>query len=678
MRNQDQETNDIILIMAEVQQDLEQQCVDTIRTLSIDGVQKAKSGHPGMPMGMADVAFVLWDQFLRHNPQNPDWINRDRFILSAGHGSMLLYSLLYLYGYDLPLDELKNFRQYGSKTPGHPEYGLTPGVETTTGPLGQGFANGVGMAIAEAHMAAKFNQADQYLIDHYVYGIVSDGDLMEGISHEAASLAGHLKLGKLIYFYDDNNISIDGSTELAFSEDVGKRFEAYGWHYIEIDGHDRQAVHDAIIEAQSVTDQPTLIGCKTRIGYGSPNKEATAAVHGAPLGDEEVKLTKQQYNWDAEEPFYVPDEVLEYTRKARDTGQKLEDEWKHSYQELQKVDPDKTNEFDKWLGTPDFDWDSILPEFEEGGDPIATRKASGKILESLVAEIPNLLGGSADLTPSNNTHVGQENFHPDNYAGRYIRYGVREHTMGAILNGLTLYGGIIPYGGTFLIFSDYCRPAIRLAALSHIGSIYVFTHDSIGLGEDGPTHQPIEHLAALRAMPNLLVLRPADANETSVCWKIAVEYRQTPSALALTRQGLPIYERESAPASLVEKGAYTLVDTSNEPDAIILSSGSEVEIAVDAAKLLEKDGISARVVSMPCWELFREQPDSYREEVLPSSVKNKVAVEAASPSAWREWVGDNGKIIGLDHFGASAPYKDIYKNFGLTAENVAAAVKENY
>ena len=662
--------------MPDVQFDLEQRCVDTIRTLSMDAVQKANSGHPGMPMGMADVAFVLWDQFLRHNPNNPQWINRDRFVLSAGHGSMLLYSLLHLYGYDLPLKELKNFRQYGSKTPGHPEYGHTPGVETTTGPLGQGFANGVGMAIAEAHMAARFNTDQHRLIDHYIYAIVSDGDLMEGISHEAASLAGHLGLGKLIYFYDDNSISIDGATDLAFSEDVGKRFDAYGWHHIQIDGHNREEVAEAIKEAQAVTDRPSIISCKTKIGFGSPNKEATAASHGAPLGEDEIKLTKEKYNWEADKAFFIPDEVKDYTRKASDTGDQLEAEWNRIYEDFKSNKPEEASEFDTWLDNPKVDWESVLPEFEEGGSAIATRKASGKVLESLVPEIPNLLGGSADLTPSNNTHVGQENFSPENYAGRYIRYGVREHAMGAILNGLALYGGIIPYGGTFLIFSDYCRPAIRLAALSGIGSVFVFTHDSIGLGEDGPTHQPIEHLAALRAMPNLMVLRPADANETAWCWKIAIENRKTPSAIALTRQGLPIYERKSAPASNVEKGAYTLVDTKGKPDAIILSTGSEVEIAVEAANQLHKDGISARVVSMPCWELFREQPESYRKQVLPDDVANRVAVEAAAPGGWHEWIGSEGKFVGINHFGASAPYKDIYKNFGLTAENVAKAVKD--
>lgn len=661
--------------MSEVKVDLTQRCVDTIRTLSIDAVQKANSGHPGMPMGMADAAFVLWDQFLRHNPSNPDWINRDRFVLSAGHGSMLLYSLLHLYGYDLSLEEIKNFRQYNSKTPGHPEYGHTPGVETTTGPLGQGFANGVGMAIAEAHMAAKFNTDQHTLIDHYTYGIVSDGDLMEGITHEAASLAGHLKLGKLIYLYDDNNITIDGATDLAFSEDVPKRFESYKWHVISVDGHDREAVAEAISKAREVKDQPSIICCKTKIGYGSPNKEATAASHGAPLGEDEVKLTKQRYNWEYTEPFYIPDEVLEHTRTAVEKGEEHEKEWKATLADYRKDQPEKADEFEKWVTEPEYDWDQLLPEFKTDDGALATRKASGKVLESLVSNIPNLIGGSADLSPSNNTNVGQEAFSAENYGGRYVHYGVREHTMGAILNGMNLHGGLIPYGGTFLIFSDYCRPAIRLAALSGLGSIFVFTHDSIGLGEDGPTHQPIEQLAGLRAMPNLYVLRPADANETAQCWKIAVENRKTPTAIALTRQGLPVYERKEAPASRVEKGAYILKDTSSTPDAILLATGSEVEIAVEAANKLSDEGIQARVVSMPCWELFRKQSESYRKSVLPDEVSNRVAIEAASATGWHEWIGQKGRFIGLDRFGASAPYKEIYKNLGLTAEAVVEAVK---
>ena len=661
--------------MSEVKVDLTQRCVDTIRTLSIDAVQKANSGHPGMPMGMADVAFVLWDQFLRHNPSNPDWINRDRFILSAGHGSMLLYSLLHLYGYDLSLDEIKNFRQYGSKTPGHPEYGHTPGVETTTGPLGQGFANGVGMAIAEAHMAAKFNTDRHNLIDHFTYGIVSDGDLMEGITHEAASMAGHLKLGKLIYLYDDNNITIDGSTDLAFSEDVPKRFESYKWHVISVDGHDRDAVAEAISKAREVKDQPSIICCKTKIGYGSPNKEATAASHGAPLGEDEVKLTKQHYNWEYAEPFYIPDEVLEHTRAAVEKGEEHEKEWKAAFADYRKGQPEKAEEFEKWVTEPAYNWEQLLPEFKIEDGALATRKASGKVLESLVSNIPNLMGGSADLSPSNNTNVGQQAFSAENYGGRYVHYGVREHTMGAILNGMNLHGGLIPYGGTFLIFSDYCRPAIRLAALSGLGSIFVFTHDSIGLGEDGPTHQPIEQLAGLRAMPNLFVLRPADANETAWCWKIAVENRKTPTAIALTRQGLPVYDRTDASASQVEKGAYILKDTPSTPDTILLATGSEVEIAMEAADILSNEGIQARVVSMPCWELFREQPESYRKAVLPDEVNNRVAIEAASSTGWHEWIGDKGQFIGLNRFGASAPYKDLYKNLGLTAEAVVEAVK---
>lgn len=656
--------------------DLDKLCVNTIRTLSIDGVQKANSGHPGMPMGMADVAYVLWSKYLKHNPKNPDWIDRDRFILSAGHGSMLLYSLLHLTGYELSMDDIKNFRQWGSKTPGHPEYGHTKGVETTTGPLGQGFGNGVGMAIAERFLAANFNQPDTEVINHYTYAIVSDGDLMEGVSQEAASLAGHLKLGKLIYLYDDNEITIDGSTDLAFTEDVLKRFEAYGWHVSRIDGHNHDEIAKAIEAAQKVTDKPSIISCKTKIGFGSPNKEGTAASHGSPLGDDEIALTKKNYGWEYDEPFFVPDEALKHFRKAVENGEKAEKKWHSNCDAFANKYPEKAKELNTWIADLDLNWEQTLPVYDADEKGMATRKASGDVLKALSEAIPNLLGGSADLSPSNNTQTGQEPYSADNYAGKYIHYGIREHAMGSIMNGIRIHKGAIPYGGTFLIFSDYCRPTIRLAALSKVPTVFVFTHDSIGLGEDGPTHQPIEQLASLRAIPNHLTLRPADANETAHCWKIALSQTETPSSIALTRQNLPVFERtEGNSAALTEKGAYILFDSEKEtPDAILMASGSEVEIIAEAQKKLKEKGVDARVVSMPCWELFRQESDAYKATVLPPSVTARVAIEAASPFGWKEWVGDRGVVIGLDHFGASAPYKEIYENFGLTSENVVNQV----
>lgn len=649
-------------------------CVNTIRTLSIDAVQAAQSGHPGMPMGMADAAYVLWTKFLKHDPENPDWYNRDRFILSAGHGSMLLYSLLHLTGYDLSLDDIKNFRQLDSITPGHPEVHITEGVETTTGPLGQGFGTGVGMAMAEAHMAAKFNEAQLPLTDHYTYGIVSDGDLMEGISHESASMAGHMQLGKIIYLYDDNEISIDGSTDLAFTENVNKRFEAYGWHTIKIDGHDRGQVESAIKEAQSVTDKPSLILCKTHIGFGSPNKQDSAASHGSPLGEEEVRKTKEFLNWDPDKTFFIPDEALKHFRKAKEKGKKWNQEWQQVYSRYKKEYSTKAKQFEASLSrqTPD-NYENILPKFEADEKGMATRASSGKVLQSLADSIPHLLGGSADLTGSNKTKMNEADiFGPANFSGRNIHFGVREHAMGAALNGMSLHNGLIPFGGTFLIFSDYCRPAIRIAALSGISSIFVFTHDSVGLGEDGPTHQPIEHLAALRAMPNALVLRPADANEVAWCWKEAVEYTGGPALLSLTRQNVPTFKRDANnPASNTAKGAYILSDSDkNQPDIILMGTGSEVQFAMEAkTKLAEKD-IDARVVSMPCWKLFRKQDESYKQKVLPKEVTARVSIEAASPFGWTEWVGSEGVAIGLDHFGASAPYKEVYQKFGLTSDRM--------
>jgi transketolase len=659
---------------------LDELSINTIRTLAIDAVQKANSGHPGMPMGMADAAYVLWTQFMRFNPRNPDWFNRDRFILSAGHGSMLLYSLLHLTGYDLSLEELKQFRQWDSLTPGHPEYGLTPGVETTTGPLGQGFANGVGMAIAEAFLAATFNRDGHKLVDHYIYAIVSDGDLMEGISHEAASMAGHMKLGKLIYLYDDNHISIDGSTDLAYTEDRMKRFEAYHWHTQQIDGHNRQAVAEAIRAAQAVADKPSIIACRTTIAYGSPNKANTAEAHGSPLGPEEVRLTKQFYGWDPAKEFYIPDEVLAHFRQAVDRGAQWEADWNTKMEAYAKAYPAEAEQFKTAMSgeLPDG-WDDALPTFPANAKGMATRAASGQILNAIAPAIPTLIGGSADLAPSNNTFLkGYPVFANDSYAGRNFHFGVREHGMMGALNGMALHGGVIPYGGTFLIFSDYCRPALRLAALSEIPTIYVFTHDSVGLGEDGPTHQPIEHLASLRAMPNMTVIRPADANETVQAWKVALEKRAGPVALVLTRQNLPVYDRSKmGDAANLRRGAYVLLDTNRiYPDILLIASGSEVQFAVEAHARLAEQGIGAHVISMPSWELFAQQPDEYKEFVLPSAVKARLAIEAGSAQGWERWVGPQGTIISLERFGASAPYKAIYEHLGFTTDNVVLRALE--
>lgn len=654
-------------------------CVNTIRTLSMDAVQAAESGHPGMPMGMADAAYVLWTQFLKHDPSHPNWYDRDRFILSAGHGSMLLYSLLHLTGYDLSLEELKNFRQWGSKTPGHPEYGLTPGVETTTGPLGQGFATGVGMAMAERHLASTYNTEQHTITDHYTYGIVSDGDLMEGISHEAASLAGHLKLGKIIYLYDANEISIDGSTDLAYTEDAVKRFESYSWHVQKIDGHDRNAVAEAIKIAQNEEGKPSLVVCRTHIGYGSPNKQDSAASHGAPLGEEELAKTKENLGWDPSRKFFIPEEVLTHFRKAKEKGATYYSQWQSEFEDYRKVSSKLARRFEQGLqrniGENIDEW---LPVFEASEKGMATRAASGKVINAIAGEIPSMVGGSADLTGSNKTWIDEaEVFSADNYLGRNIHYGVREHAMGAAMNGMALHGGIKPFGGTFLIFSDYCRPAIRIAALSHIPSIFVFTHDSIGLGEDGPTHQPIEHLASLRAMPNTLVLRPGDANEVSWAWKAALEHTDGPSLIALTRQGIPTLDRKTyASASGLMKGAYILSDSDKEtPDAILIGTGSELQLALQAQQELAKEGIDARVVSMPSWELFEAQDAGYQEKVLPASVKARVSIEAASTFGWERWVGSEGKVIGIDRFGASAPYQEIYEHLGLTKDRVVEEAK---
>ncbi len=660
---------------------LDQLCVNTIRTLSIDGVQKANAGHPGMPMGMADVAYVLWSQFLRHNPKNPDWFNRDRFVLSAGHGSMLLYSLLHLTGYDLPLSELKQFRQWGSKTPGHPEYGLTPGVETTTGPLGQGFANGVGLAIAEAFLAETFNRPDHTIVDHFTYAIVSDGDLMEGVSHEAASMAGHMKLGKIIYLYDDNHISIDGSTELAFTEDRMQRFAAYGWHTQQIDGHDRAAIAEAIKAAQAVTDKPSIIACRTTIGYGSPNKANTSEVHGSPLGAEETRLTKAAYGWDPDKEFYIPDEALTEFRKAIDGGAELETGWKEKLAAYTQTHPEAAAQFRQAIsGELPSGWNEALPKFPADAKGLATRAASGQTLNALAPVIPNLIGGSADLAPSNNTYLkGYPVFASNSYAGRNFHFGVREFGMSAVLNGMALHGGVIPYGGTFMVFSDYARPALRIAALSHIPSIFVYTHDSVGLGEDGPTHQPVEHLAAMRAIPNLTIIRPADANETAQAWKVALENRDDgPIVLALTRQRLPVFDRtKMGDAANLARGAYILLDTDKVyPDVLLIATGSEVALAVEAHARLAEQGIGAHVISMPSWELFEQQTEEYKEFVLPSSVKARVIIEAGVSFGWAKYAGPFGQVIGLDRFGASAPYEDIFDHLGFTADNVTLRALE--
>ena len=653
---------------------LDQLCINTIRTLAMDGVQKANSGHPGMPMGMADVAYVLWTHFLKHNPADPDWPNRDRFILSAGHGSMLLYSLLHLTGYDLPLEELENFRQWGSQTPGHPEYGLTSGVETTTGPLGQGFANGVGVAIAERFLAATFNRPEFPIFDHYTYAIVSDGDLMEGVSHEAASLAGHLGLGKLIYLYDDNEISIEGSTDTTFTEDVPARFRAYDWYVQEVDAYDLDGIEAAIRAAQEETERPSLIVCHSHIAYGSPNKQDTAGAHGAPLGEDEVRLTKEALGWSPDAHFFIPQEALAVFRQAVERGREAQGHWRDTFERYRATYPEEAALLDAlWAGDLPEGWTDALPTFSSSDGPLATRKASGAVLNAIAPALPTLIGGSADLAPSNNTLLKNwDDFQRATLAGRNLRFGVREHTMGSILNGLALHGGVLPYGGTFLVFSDYMRPPVRLAALMHLPVVYVWTHDSVWIGEDGPTHQPVEHLAALRAIPNLVIIRPADANETTAAWRVALERRDGPTGLALTRQKLPILpETRRDPAETVARGAYVLADSSGIPDVLFIASGSEVHVALEARDVLAQKGVAVRVVSMPSWELFDAQPASYRESVLPPQVVVRVAIEAGVTQGWARYVGLGGDVIGLDRFGASAPYRVLMEKFGFTAGAVA-------
>jgi transketolase len=649
--------------------DLDQLCINTVRTLAMDAVQQADSGHPGTPMALAPLAYVLWQRHLRYNPANPEWLDRDRFILSAGHACLLLYSVLYLTGYDLTLDDIKQFRQWGSRTPGHSEHGVTPGVEATTGPLGQGTGNAVGMAIAEAQLAALFNRPGHAIIDHSTYFLASDGDMMEGISHEACSLAGHLKLGKLIGFYDDNRITIDGSTDLAFSDDTAKRFEAYGWHVQKIaDGNDLKAIDTAIAQAKRVTDRPSLIIVRTHIAWGSPHKQDTAEAHGAPLGADEVKATKQNLGWPSLEPFYVPDDALEQWRTAKARGAQLEADWKKKWAAYRSANPDLAAELERRLaGRLPSGWDAALPVFGPK-DAQATRAASGKVLNALATQLPELMGGSADLTGSNNTEI------KGGGPGRNLHYGVREHAMGAALNGIVLHGGFIPFGGTFLIFSDYMRPSIRLAALTHLRPIYVFTHDSIGLGEDGPTHQPIEQLAALRAIPNMTVIRPADPTEVVEAWRAAILHRTGPVALVLTRQKVAVVDRTKyAPATGLHRGGYVLADSPN-PDVVLIATGSEVELILGAYEKLKADGRRPRAVSMPCLEYFAKQSEDYRTAVLPPGVR-RIAVEAASPQSWYRWVGETGVILGIERFGESAPYQRIYQEFGLTVERIVAEAR---
>jgi transketolase len=659
--------------MAAVTTDLDRLAIDTIRTLSIDAVQQANSGHPGAPMGAAPMAYVLWTRFLRHAPTRPDWPDRDRFVLSAGHASMLLYSLLHLTGYDLPLDELRRFRQWGSRTPGHPESGLTPGVEATTGPLGQGFANAVGMAIAERRLAAEFNRDEHDIVDHWTYVIASDGDLQEGIASEAASLAGHVRLRKLVVLYDDNHVQLDGPTSMAWSEDVPKRFEAYGWHASRVDDGNDLAAIAAAIEVARDDDRPSLIAVRTHIGFGSPNKQDSQKAHGSPLGPDEVRLTKEAYGWDPDRSFYIPDDALKVFRAAVDAGKELVADWERRMDAYEEAHPRLGAEFRRRLsGKLRQDWDAGLKTYEVGTE-VATRNASQDAIQALADPVPELFGGAADLSESNLTDIkGEPQFSADE-PGRNLRFGVREHGMGGAANGIAYHGGFIPYDATFLTFSDYMRGAVRLGALAGSHVIHVWTHDSVGLGEDGPTHQSVEHYAALRAIPNLWFVRPGDANESSAAWALAVERRDGPVALALTRQKLPVLQGTAELAREgVRRGGYVLRDAEGgSPRLILIGTGSELQLAFSAAAELEDDGIPTRVVSLPCWERFEAQDASYRDEVLPPSVRKRVSVEVGVSLGWERWVGDEGAIIGLDHFGASAPAGTIFEHFGFTAARVA-------
>ena len=659
--------------------ELDELCVQTIRFLSVEAVQKANSGHPGMPMGMAPAAYVLWTKHMKYNPANPGWHNRDRFVLSAGHGSVLLYSMLHLTGYDISLGELKNFRQWGSKTPGHPEHDPQYGVEVTTGPLGQGISNAAGMAIAQKYLANYFNRDGFGIIDYKIYCLASDGDLEEGVASEASSLAGHLGLDNLIVIYDDNHITIDGDTDLAFTEDRAKRYEAYGWYVQEVggDGNDMAVFEKALDNAKNEKRRPSIIKLRTHIAYGSPNKQDTAGAHGAPLGDDEIRLIKEKFGWDPEKSFHVPPEVSAHMRKAVEKGKEAEKTWNKMFAEYAKQYPELARQFrDAAAGKLPVNLDDILPKFEADSS-IATRKASGKVLDALMPVLPLVLGGSADLTPSNNTRFAAAKDHQkDARDGRYIRYGIREHAMAAIMNGISVSRLLRAYGGTFLVFSDYMRPAIRMAALSKHPTIFVFTHDSIGIGEDGPTHQPVEQLASLRAIPNLIAIRPADANETAQAWKFALENRDGPVALLFTRQGLPVLNQDKyASAANLSKGAYVLVGA-DKPDVLLLASGSEVSVALAAAEKLTAEGIAAQVISMPCWELFEKQKQKYKDSVIPPNVKARVGIEAGVELGWSRWLGDKGIFIGMSSFGASAPGKVCFEKFGITAENIVEAAKK--
>ena len=674
---------------------LDELCINTIRMLSVDMVQEANSGHPGMPMGAAPMAYAFWTRFLKHSPKNPAWPDRDRFVLSAGHGSALLYSLLHLTGYPLPIEEIKRFRQWGSKTPGHPEYGETPGVESTTGPLGQGFANGVGLAIAERSLASRFNRPGYEIVNHSTYAIVSDGDLMEGVAAEAASLAGQLKLGKLIYLYDNNSITLAGSTRLVFIEDVGKRFLAYGWHVqTAADGNDVEAISRAIRGAREETTRPSLILVRTHIGYGSPHKQDTFEAHGSPLGPDEVIATKKNLGWPLEPKFYIPEEARIHFRQALDRGERLEGEWNAKLESYGKAYPDLFREWNERIRSKlPQGWSKDIPTFPPDPKGIATRAAGGKVMNSIAPHLPSLIGGSGDLNPSTNTALkGRGNFQcprededpiqgsesgPWSYGGANIFFGVREHAMGGILNGMALHGGLLPYGSTFLIFSDYMRPAIRLAALMKLHVIYVFTHDSIALGEDGPTHQPIEHLSSLRAMPGLTLIRPADANEVAEAWKIAVQHQEGPVALMMSRQAVPVIDRTKfSPAEGLSRGAYILADSAPlPPQVILIATGSEVHLALEAYEKLRAEGIRARVVSLPSWELFERQPRDYRNQVLPPGITARVSVEAGVTHGWVKYIGWAGEAIGIDHFGASAPGKVLLEKFGFTSDNIVRRVK---
>ncbi len=660
--------------------EIHEKCVNTIRTLSMDAVQTANSGHPGAPMGLAGAAYTLWVNIMKHSPKNPKWYDRDRFVLSCGHASALLYSLLHLTGYGLTLDDLKNFRQWGSRTPGHPEFGHTPGVETTTGPLGQGLTNAVGMALAERHLAAVYNRPGFEIVDHYTYVMCGDGDLMEGITSEAASFAGHMALSKLIVIYDDNGITIEGKTEITFSEDVAARYRAYNWHVQEVkDGNDLSSIYDALIRARKEDSRPSIILLKTHIAYGSPNKQDSPDAHGSPLGEEEIKLTKKNLGWPDSEPFIVPQDSTEIFSSCAEKGSQSESAWNSSFEEYKEKHPELADSFLRVMDADiNGEWEKHLPLFSTSDGPIATRAASGKVLNAIADPIQNLIGGSADLAPSNKTIINSSHdFQKGSYDGRNIRFGVREHAMGGILSGIALHGGLIPYGGTFLVFADYMRPAIRLAALMKQSVIYVFTHDSIAVGEDGPTHQPIEHLAGLRSIPGLVVIRPCDANETSEAWRNAINLKDRPVALILSRQKLPVVDRSLyGPAEGLSKGAYIIADEEGVPDIIIIATGSEVHIALSAREKLAEKDIKARVVNMPSMELFRETPEEYQNQILPPEVRKRIIVEAGISMGWEPYAGEDGVIIGINSFGASAPGGTVMEKYGFTADNIVEKAME--